>query len=188
MQQFILLTAVDGDENQYSAMKLSQDHVTWKGYPVAKSNYLVQPTLVRPVPGRHYIRAFFRDRRAQHIYSASSTDEGYSWSEPESTPLPNNNAAIQASMLSSGNMAMVFNPTNKERNVIRVAISEDGGSTWPHYRDLERTALDVGEGGKEVEYSYPSLLQTSDGFIHVSYTYNRDTIKYVRFRESWVYA
>lgn len=95
-------------------MKLSSDHINWKGYPVDKSNYLVQPTVVRPVPNRQYLRAFFRDRRAGNIYSASSNDEGYSWTEPKKTALPNNNAAIQATMLHSGNMAIVFNPTNQQ--------------------------------------------------------------------------
>lgn len=181
---------VDGSKNQYSAMKLSSDHTNWKGYTVEKSNYLIQPTVVRPVPNRHYIRAFFRDRRAQHIYTASSTDEGYSWTEPERTVLPNNNAAIQALVLSGGNMAIVFNPTTKARDVIRIAISKDGGDTWPSYRDLENAG---GSGGGrvregEVEYSYPSILQTGDGYIHISYTYNRETVKYVRIKESWVYS
>lgn len=40
---------------------------------------------------------------------------------------------------------------------------------------------------QKVEYSYPSVLQTSDGYIHVTYTYNRETIKYVKFMESWIY-
>lgn len=175
---------MDGDENQYSAMKLSTDHVNWKGYPVANSNYLVQPSVVRPAPDRQFLKAFFRDRRAEHIYSASSNDEAYSWTTPKKTVLPNNNAAIQASMLSSGNMAIVFNPTTKGRNQIRIAVSKDGGETWPSYRDLEYTPLN---GEKSVEYSYPSLLQTQDGYIHVSYTYNRETIKYVKFKESWIY-
>lgn len=194
--------AVDGSENQYSAMKISQDHVNWKGYPVAHSNYLVQPTVIRPVPDRHYLRAFFRDRKAEHVYSASSTNEGFSWTEPKKTVLPNNNAAIQATVLSSGNVAIVFNPTNKARNVLRVAISTDGGDTWPHYRDLEHTTTTTTTTTtnaapitttsatrmrmKEAEYSYPSIMQTTDGYIHISYTYNRETIKYVRLKESWV--
>jgi predicted neuraminidase len=178
---------VDGDENQYSAMKLTSDLTNWTQSNVTHSNYLVQPSVVRTVPNKEYILAFFRDRRAEHIYSASSTDEGITWTEPKKTILPNNNAAIQATVLASGNVALVFNPTNKARNIIRIAISKDGGKTWPHYRDLEHTTSNEQEIEKEVEYSYPSILQTPDGFIHVSYTYNRDTIKYVKFKETWVY-
>lgn len=170
-------------------MALSSDHLTFKEYPIHKSNYLVQPSVVRPVPDRHSLLAFFRDRRAEHVYSASSPNDGYSWSEPKKTVLPNNNAAIQAGMLASGNMAIVFNPLTKGRNRIRIAISQDGGDTWPHYRDLEYTKTGEGEGvGHSVEYSYPSILQTPDGYIHVSYTYNRETIKYVKFKEDWVYG
>lgn len=166
-------------------MQLSADHVHWTVHPVDKSDYLVQPSVVRPVPQRQYLLAFFRDRRAEHIYSATSNDEAWSWTYPEKTDLPNNNAAIQAIMLSSGNIALVFNPITKGRNQIRIALSKDGYS-WPHYRDLEYTPLEEG-GDKEVEYSYPSLVQTADGYIHVSYTYNRETIKYVRFKEDWIY-
>ena len=87
-------------------------------------------------------------------------------------------------------MAIVFNPTTKSRDVIRIAISKDGGNTWPSYRDLENAGGSGGEEGEEkgVEYSYPSILQTGDGYIHISYTYNRDTVKYVRIKESWVYS
>ena len=59
---------------------------------------------------------------------------GKSWSEPKKTVLLNNNAAIQAHMLASGRMAIVFNPTHSARVPIRIAVSEDGGKTWPHYR------------------------------------------------------
>ena len=36
-------------------------------------------------------------------------------------------------------------------------------------------------------YSYPSVVQTlPDELIHVSYTFNREAIKYVRVPEAWV--
>ena len=73
---------------------------------------------------------------------------------------------------------------------LSLAVSEDGGHTWPCIRDLE-----VGDGycmtnnskeGVNREYSYPSVKQTPDGYLHITYTYYRQRIKYVCVRESWV--
>lgn len=69
---------VSGDNNQFSAMELSQDHTSWTEYAVNNSNYLVQPSVIRPTPSKSFLQAFFRDRRAEHIYSATSSDEGTS--------------------------------------------------------------------------------------------------------------
>ncbi|SDI63838.1 sialidase family protein [Propionivibrio dicarboxylicus] len=76
------------------------------------------------------------------------------------------------------------------RAPMTLAISEDGGKTWPYKRNLE-----VGDGycmsnnsEKKVnrEFSYPSIKETPDGFIHIAYTYWRQKIKYVRVTEDWV--
>jgi predicted neuraminidase len=76
------------------------------------------------------------------------------------------------------------------RAPMSVAISEDGGRTWPHRRDLE-----VGDGycmtnnSREKvnrEYSYPSIKQGPDGALHIAFTYFRQAIKYVRIDEAWV--
>ena len=83
-------------------------------------------------------------------------------------------------MLSNGHIVLVYNPTTKDRVPLRIALSEDGGNSWPYSRDLE-TSTDL-----SLEFSYPSVLQGPDDFIHVSYTYERLTIKYVKFKESWI--
>ena len=71
-----------------------------------------------------------------------------------------------------------------------LAISEDGGRTWPFKRNLE-----VGDGycmtnNSELqlnrEYSYPSIKQTEDGVLHIAYTFYRQKIRYARVREDWV--
>ena len=71
-----------------------------------------------------------------------------------------------------------------------LALSGDGGLTWPHRRNLE-----VGDGfcmtnnSKDKlnrEFSYPSLCQTPDGALHVAYTFWRQAIKYVRVTPSWI--
>lgn len=76
------------------------------------------------------------------------------------------------------------------RAPMTLAISADGGHTWPRRRNLE-----VGDGycmtnnSRERlnrEFSYPSIAQTPDGMLHVAYTYYRQAIKYVRVAEDWV--
>lgn len=76
------------------------------------------------------------------------------------------------------------------RAPLTIAISTDGGKTWPYKRDIE-----VGDGfcltnnSKDAlnrEYSYPSVKQTTDGLIHVTFTYFRQRIKYVRVNEEWI--
>ena len=76
------------------------------------------------------------------------------------------------------------------RAPMTIALSEDGGLTWPWRRNLE-----VGDGycmtnnSKDRlnrEFSYPSLCQTPDGALHLAYTYWRQAIKYVRLDEAWI--
>lgn len=76
------------------------------------------------------------------------------------------------------------------RAPMTLAISYDGGRTWPAMRNLE-----VGDGycmtnnsaeKLNREYSYPSIVQSADGRLHIAYTYFRQNIKYVTVDESWV--
>jgi predicted neuraminidase len=52
-----------------------------------------------------------------------------------------------------------------------VAISSDGVK-WKHVLTLEDHPSDNG-------YTYPAVIQTSDGFVRITYTWNRQHIKYV---------
>lgn len=76
------------------------------------------------------------------------------------------------------------------RAPMSLALSADGGLTWPVRRNLE-----VGDGycmtnnskdGLNREYSYPSIKQTPDGTVHIAYTYHRRAIRYVRVSPDWV--
>lgn len=170
--------AVSGDKNEYSAGQVTSDGVRWTEWPMKDSNYLVQPSVIRPQPGNSTLFVYYRDRRAQHIYKAESSDDGQTWTAPVKTIFPNNNAGIQARTLLNQHIVLVYNPTTADRHPLRISLSEDGGKTWPYYRDLE-----TGDGP---EYSYPCILQTADEWIHISYTFNRQTIKYVKIKEDWI--
>jgi len=52
---------------------------------------------------------------------------------------------------------------------LSVLISEDNGETFPYQVDLET---------QPGEYSYPSILQTQNGALHVVATYNRQRIQH----------
>ena len=95
-------------------------------------------------------------------------------------------ADVAAPVASTGREAFWGAP----RAPLTLAVSDDGGLTWPHRRNLE-----IGDGfcmtnnSKDKlnrEFSYPSLCQSADGTLHVAYTYWRQAIKYVRVSEAWI--
>lgn len=189
-----------GADTNFSVMDISRDHgATWTECNVPHSESLVQPTVVQLAP--HKLLSLFRDRRSLSMYRSESTD-GCTWTEPVKIALPNNNASTQMIRLHDGHLALVFDNTSKTfgepatqaRKPLSIAISTDGGATWAAVRDIETGRPGYGSienkphiPGRE-EYSYPSVFQTRDGRIHVSFTFRRQTIKDVSFPESWVRA
>jgi predicted neuraminidase len=190
----------NGAESHYSAVKITRDAgKSWKECRVPQSNGLVQPSVVKLASGRFV--GFFRSRYADFIYKSTSED-GCDWTIPTPTNLPNNNSSIQVAMLNDGAMVLAFNNSSAGtthdktgvgvRRPLSVALSQDGGSTWPWIKDLE-TGRSAGQGNgipadkvTDDEYSYPSVLQDASGEIIVAYTYRRETIKAVRFDENWI--
>lgn len=193
---------IEGAQAHYSAVKLSDDNgLHWQESSIPNSNGYVQPSIIRLKNGTY--AAFFRSRFADNIFRSNSED-GRTWTAPERTALPNNNASIEAATLENGHIVMAFNnagsvvtdgkPKAGPRKPLSVALSKDDGQTWTAIRDLETGALPPGAAplpsernapGRE-EFSYASILQSRDGLIHVAYTYRRYTIKHVVFTEDWI--
>jgi len=69
-----------------------------------------------------------------------------------------------------GRIVLVYNHSKEERYPLNIAVSKDGGGTWNTEVVLEE------EPG---EYSYPSVIQSLDKEIHITYTWNRKYIKHV---------
>ncbi|ANR77511.1 glycosyl hydrolase [Kosakonia sacchari] len=76
------------------------------------------------------------------------------------------------------------------RAPMTVAISPDGGKSWPWQRHLdEGDGYCMTNNSQEKlnrEFSYPSIKQGADGKLHIAYTYFRQAIKYVRIAPDWV--
>lgn len=131
---------------------------------------IIQPSLV-DLGGGH-IRLYARATRTiGRICQADSFDNGRTWSPVTTTDLINNNSGIDAVRLQDGRLVMIFNNTLQGRTPLTLAISTDTGKTWKIWKDLE---TDLGE------YSYPAMIQASNGDLLITYTYLRKTIKFQR--------
>ncbi|WP_049034230.1 sialidase family protein [Klebsiella aerogenes] len=76
------------------------------------------------------------------------------------------------------------------RAPMTLAISTDGGKTWPYRRNLDEgdgyCMTNNSQQKLNREFSYPSIKQGINGELHIAYTYFRQAIKYVRVEESWL--
>ena len=104
------------------------------------------------------------------VASAWSSDNGKTWTALEAINLDNNNSGIDAVTLADGSHLLVANPLKKGRNKLSLFGSKDG---------INWTEVLVLEDEKQGEFSYPAIIQATDGTVHLSYTYNREKIKYV---------
>ncbi len=103
------------------------------------------------------------------VFQIWSEDNGKTWGEMTLTTLPNPNAGTDAVTLRDGRQFLVYNHTPKGRSPLNVAVSKDGKS-WHAALVLEN---------EKGEYSYPAIIQTGDGLVHITYTWKRKRIKHV---------
>jgi len=131
-------------------------------------NGIIQPAMLDL--GDRRARMMCRSRRMGRVVTATSADAGRTWTDAETTELPNPNSGIDAVMLRDGRAVLVYNHTEQDRHPISLAVSTDGGATWGPPLTLE-------DG--DLEFSYPAVIQTADGMIHISYTWDRVRIRHV---------
>jgi predicted neuraminidase len=126
----------------------------------------IQPTILAHSKTR--LQALCRSRQGV-VTEAWSEDGGVTWGPMTATALPNPSAGIDALRLADGRFLLVYNPTRSERHRLEVAVSDDG-KAW------RRGALLEDAPG---EYSYPAVIQSRDGRVHVTYTWKRERIRHV---------
>ena len=131
-----------------------------------------QPTFIERADGS--LLAYLRVR--PNIVGSESHDGGQSWTTPGPTQWKNPDSGISMRRLNNGHVFLVFNNQDHSRTPLHIARSLDEGRTWSKPLELETNPG---------EYSYPSVLQTSDGKIHIIYTFRRYSIKHVEMNEDW---
>ena len=110
------------------------------------------------------------------LATSYSSDNGDTWTNVTLTDIPNNQSGTDAVTLKDGRHALVYNNFETEvgtkkgpRTPLCIAISDDGEHFKP-YVTLEDSPVD--------QYSYPAVIQGSDGNLHVTYTWRRLRIAY----------
>ena len=126
----------------------------------------IQPSILVHPGGK--LQAVGRTRSGR-IFETWSADGGRTWTPISLTSLPNPNSGIDAVTLRDGRHLIVYNHTTQGRSPLNVAVSRDG-ATWDAALVLES------EPG---EYSYPAVIQSADGRVHITYTWKRQRIKHV---------
>ncbi len=129
----------------------------------------IQPSILFHGGGK--LQALGRTRQGK-IFETWSTDDGETWSKMTLTALPNPNSGTDAVTLKDGRQLLVYNHSTKGRSPLNVAVSQDG-KAWQAALVLEDNP--TAPNG----FAYPAVIQTRDGLVHITYTWQRERIKHV---------
>ncbi len=152
---------------------------TWKRTDYVKIDEgikVIQPSIITLKDGR--LEALARTRN-EHVGITYSSDNGETWSKLQLIDTPNNNSGLDAVTLKNGRHVMICNDMAVPKGIkngkgprtpLSLMVSDDGVH-WKHWITLEESPIS--------QYSYPSIIQTSDGMLHCIYTWRRLRIKHV---------
>ncbi len=180
-----ILLPLYSDGFNLSLMAISDDHgETWKPSKPIVGYGNIQPCILQKKDGS--LIAYMRDNGDSpgRILESISTDNGFSWTAAIKTNIQNPGTSVDAIALKNGKWVMVYNDLEDGRYSIVISLSDDEGKTWKWTRILDRK-----ENKNKGSFSYPSVIQTKDGLIHISYSYKvneNKTIKHVSFKMDWI--
>jgi len=172
----ILLPLYSDGFNMSMVAISDDDGDTWHASLPIVGRGNVQPALVQKKNGN--IMAYMRDNgdAPSRVQMSESSDNGYSWSAAQKTNIPNE-ASVELLVLKDGRWAFVGDDEDDGRYRISLYLSDDEGQTWKWKRTLEN------DQKKNGRFSYPCLIQTDDGLLHISYSYSvgkeGESIKYI---------
>ena len=177
----VLMCPSSTEKNGWKAhIEMTRDYgKTWaktEALNDANPTQAIQPSILQYKDGRLQLLCRSRNTTLNETWSH---DGGKTWSPMQASPLPNNNSGTDAVTLQDGRQLLVYNhllPTNSwvkgkgPRTPLNVSITNNG-KTWYAALILEDSPIS--------QYSYPSVIQTKDGLVHIVYTWRRERIKHV---------
>jgi predicted neuraminidase len=129
---------------------------------------IIQPSVVS-LGGTH-LRLYARSTaKIARVSMADSYDNGVTWTQARPLDVPNPNSGIDAVALKDGRVVLIYNNTTSGRTPLNLAVSKDGEHFTMFYT-LE---------DKPGEFSYPAIIQASNGDLEMTYTWDRKSIEHV---------
>jgi len=172
-------TSTEGDGGWRVHFERTSDFgTTWSATPPVndgKEIGAIQPSIL--FLGKDKLEAMGRTKNDK-LFQIWSDDDGKTWGRMRLLDLPNPNSGTDAVTLRDGRQLLVYNHNtrlgsfNKGRSPLNIAISKDG-QVWQAAMVLE-DAPTAPNG-----FAYPAVIQTRDGLVHITYTWERKRIKHV---------
>ncbi len=171
-------SSVEGDGWRVHFERSSDLGRNWQATPPVNEGRdiaAIQPSILFHPGGR--LQALGRTQQGR-IFEIWSDDGGKAWGKMTLTELPNPNSGTDAVTLQDGRQLLVYNhnirtgSNNKGRSPLNVAVSKDG-KEWSAALVLED------DPNAPNGFAYPAVIQTSDGLVHITYTWQRQRIKHV---------
>lgn len=180
-----IIVPLYSDGFSFGLMAISDDGgKTWHASEPIVGYGNIQPSVVRKKNGD--LVAYMRDNGPppKRIMKSVSKDNGETWSPAEDTELFNPGTSVEAIAIKDGRWVIAYNDVEKGRTSLAISMSDDEGQTWKWKRNMDK-----GTGS----YHYPSLIQASDGSLHLTYSIfetvdgkQSKSIKHARFNTAWI--
>ena len=193
-----LIVPLYSDGFSFSLMAITDDWgKSWRVSNPLIGGGNIQPSIVRRKDGSLYTLMRDNGPAPKRLHQSESRDGGLTWSPVTDSALPNPGAGAEIINLRSGKWALIYNDTERDRNQLAVALSDDEGQTWKWKRYLEQDP----PGPEAGRFHYPSLIQARDGSLHATYSYHLNrkdlekdvegklrskAIKHAHFNEAWL--
>ncbi len=133
----------------------------------------IQPSILKLADGR--LQVLMRTHNG-FLGTSFSSDNGQTWTPVTLSKVENNQSGTDAVTMKDGRHVLIYNnfetimgTPKGVRTPLSTALSTDG-TNWKHWLTLEDSPIS--------QYSYPAIIQGSNGHLYCTYTWRRQRIAF----------
>ena len=174
-------TELVGPDTTSFFLRYNPSNKKWSSSKRIRSDHGNLQPAVAQVDDRHLIAycrrgGGYEPTTEGYLIRSESRDGGHTWGKGTNSSFPNPNSAVDFIKLRSGRLLLVYNHNMNDRTPLTAALSSDNGKTFSH-----RMNIAAGQDS----FAYPTIVQTEDGRIHVTFTsQERTQINHAIFDEN----